>query len=444
MERKTIRRLFLKYISLNIMGQLAYSCYTLADTFFIASDLGADGLAALNLAFPIFCFINGTGLMIGMGGATKYAILKSKGEYSKSNRFFTQALFLVFLFSALFVIIGIFGAGVLVELLGADLTIFQMTKTYVQVLLLFSPAFLMNSLLQCFIRNDGAPSLAMAAMIGGSLSNIILDYLFIFPMHMGILGAILATGLAPVISILILLPYFFRAKNHFHLAKCLPDKKEILAVTANGFPSFLVEASSGIVMIIFNFIILRLAGNTGVAAYGVVAAISLVVVAIYTGLSQGLQPLFSRFYGLSDIMVVQALWRYALAAMLVLSCVIELIVFYGASFIAAAFNHEQNILLQQMAEDGLKLYFTACPFVGFNMVLSTYFTSVERPMLAHFISWMRGFLLIIPTTFMLAAIMNVNGVYIAYPVTEFIVASIGTLFYCINRRQNHNSFRLDD
>ncbi|MCI8332226.1 MAG: MATE family efflux transporter [Clostridiales bacterium] len=436
MERTNMCRLFLKYVSLNIMGQMAYSCYTLADTFFIAADLGAEGLAALNLAFPFVCFINGIGLMIGIGGATKYTIWKSREEHRTANRIFTQASFLVFVFSALFVLAGLWGAEQLVTLLGADDTIFYMTKTYIRVLLLFSPAFLINSLLQCFIRNDGAPSLSMAAMIGGSLSNILLDYIFIFPLRMGILGAILATGLAPVISIAILLPYFVRRKNKFHWIACRPGISDICAISSSGFPSFFAEASSGVVMIVFNMIILRLAGNTGVAAYGVVAAVSLVVVAIYTGLSQGIQPLMSRSFGLSDTAAVKVLLKYAVVMMLFLSGVIELIVFTGASPIAAAFNHEKNRLLQQMAEQGLRLYFISCPFVGFNMVLSIYFTSVECSLPARVLSFLRGFLLIVPTAVLLSAVMKIDGVYLAYPVSEFVVAGIGLLLYGKYKKKN--------
>ncbi len=192
---------FLKYVSLNILGQMAYSCYTLADTFFVSASLGTDGLTALNLAFPVFCLMNGTGLMIGMGGATIYAIAKSRGEAAKANQIFTNAVYMVICLAVLYVAAGLFWSDRLVTLLGADSRLFSPTNTYLKVMLLFAPAFLTNTLLQCFVRNDGQPSLSMAAMIIGSISNILLDYLFIFPLRLGILGAILATGLSPLISI---------------------------------------------------------------------------------------------------------------------------------------------------------------------------------------------------------------------------------------------------
>ena len=108
MNHSAIFRDFFKYVSLNISGQIAYSCYTLADTFFISASLGTNGLAALNLAFPVFCFINGTGLMIGMGGGTNYSILKSREEHDSANKIFTNAVYLVILFSIFFVSLKVF------------------------------------------------------------------------------------------------------------------------------------------------------------------------------------------------------------------------------------------------------------------------------------------------------------------------------------------------
>lgn len=219
---------FAKYASLNVMGMIGLSCYILADTFFVSKGLGTNGLTALNLAIPIYSFIHGSGLMIGMGGGTKYSIQKSQKNHEAANRIFTNAVCLAAVFAAFFVLVGIFFSGTIISLFGANDSVFDMSKTYLQVILLFAPAFLMNNVLLCFVRNDGAPQLSMAAMIGGSLSNVVLDWVFIFPCQMGIFGAVFATGLAPIISMLILSPHFIRKKINFILqnaslrASCLP------------------------------------------------------------------------------------------------------------------------------------------------------------------------------------------------------------------------------
>ena len=204
---KSLRE-FLRYVSLNVLGMLGLSCYILADTFFVARGLGSRGLAALNLAIPVYSFIHGCGLMLGMGGATRYTILRHQGRGEDGDAAFTHTLGLGLALAAALLALGIAASGPIARWLGADGEVFAMSRTYLQVLLLFSPAFLLNDVLLCFVRNDGAPQLSMLAMVAGSLSNVALDYIFIFPLDMGIFGAVLATGLAPVISLLCFPPSF--------------------------------------------------------------------------------------------------------------------------------------------------------------------------------------------------------------------------------------------
>jgi len=261
MAHTTHLKEFAKYTSLNVLGMIGLSCYILADTFFISQGLGANGLVALNLAIPIYSIIHGSGLMIGMGGATKYAIRKSQGNQKSANTTFTTAVMFALFFAVIFILIGIFGSEAIVRLLGADETVFEMTNTYLKMILIFSPAFLLNNVLLCFVRNDGTPQFSMAGMLGGSLSNILLDYLFIFPLGMGMFGAVLATCMAPFISMLILSPFFLQKKNHFHLLKCNSSGREFLDICSSGLPSLITEVSSGIVIIIFNAILLDLQGH---------------------------------------------------------------------------------------------------------------------------------------------------------------------------------------
>jgi len=334
----------------------------------------------------------------------------------------------------LFLLVGIFCSGAIVSLFGADENVFVMSETYLQVILLFAPAFLLNNVLLCFVRNDGAPQRSMTAMIGGSLSNVALDWFFIFPLRMGIFGAALATGLAPLISMLILSPHFFRKKNGFRPVKCRPAGKRLAGILSSGVPSLVTEASSGIVMIVFNAIILELEGNPGVAAYGVIANLSLVIIAVYTGIAQGIQPLISRDYGRNNDAGIRAVLRYAMLSMLAFSILIYLGVLFGAPQIAGIFNREHDAVLQGIAEEGLRLYFSACPFVGFNIVLSMYFTSSEHPKPAHLISILRGFLVMLPTVFLFSRIWGIRGVWCAFPAAEFIVAAVGiTLFLAMKK-----------
>lgn len=157
-------------------------------------------------------------------------------------------------------------------------------------MLLFSPAFIFNGILNCFVRNDGNPRLAMISMATGSFFNIILDYVFMYPLKMGMFGAVLATCLSPIISMIVLLKYKIDKENKFHIVKTKFQRKMTKDTLSLGFPSLIGELASGIVVMIYNIIILKLVGNIGVAAYGVISNISAIVVSIYNGIAQGVQP----------------------------------------------------------------------------------------------------------------------------------------------------------
>jgi putative MATE family efflux protein len=420
---------FSRYVTLSILGQLGISCYIIADTFFISKGLGANGLTALNLAIPIYNFIFGCGLMMGVGGATKFSILKGMKHDKETDEVYSNTVVLTVLLSLVFVLVGLFGAEKIAVMLGADGVTLEMTSTYLRWILIFSPAFMLNAVLQCFVRNDESPNLVMFAMLAGSFANIVLDYIFIFPMGMGILGAVLATGSAPVVSMLIMLPHWLKKKNTFRFIKTGIVGRNVTQIVSLGFPSLLAQVSGGIVMIIFNLLILGLEGNVGVAAYGVIANISIVVTALYTGLAQGIQPLLSTYYGLGNQMQIRRIMDYGQVTMIVLS-----VVMYGGLFIFApqvtrVFNSEGNRILQEIAEVGLKLYFASNLFVGFNTVIATFFTSVDRPLPAHILSLLRGLVLIIPLAFIMSALWKMNGIWLCFPVTEAVTAILGFFIY---------------
>ena len=424
MTTQTLRQDFGRYVSLSVLGMIAVSCYILADTFFVAQGLGTTGLAALNLAIPVYNVIHGTGLLLGMGGATKFSILKSQGAHRRADSVFTHTLGMAAAAAAVFALVGALGAPQLAALLGADGETAAMTGTYLRVLLLFAPAFLCNDVLVCFVRNDGAPQLAMAATLSGSLANVVMDWFFIFPYGMGIFGAVLATGFSPVIGVIVQSPHWLGRRRGFHLRQVRPRLRTAGQVLALGVPSLLDQLSGAVVMITFNTLILGLTGNTGVAAYGVVANLSLVVLSVYTGIAQGIQPLVSRAWGQGQRAALQRLLRYALGTALVFSAALYLVFFLGAGPIAGVFNSEQDPAMQAIACQGLRLYFLAAPFAGVNIILAVYFASVEQAVPAQAVSLLRGILVILPMAVALAAAFGMVGVWVAFPVSEALVALV--------------------
>ncbi len=429
---------FTKCIALSVAGMMGISLYILADTFFISLGMGADGLTALNLAVPVYNFIHGTGLMLGMGAATKYSIAKSRGLKNEQDGAFTGAVFMGAAASAAFVALGLLLSKKLTLAMGADEAVFAMTDTYMRVMFLFSPAFIFNDIIICFVRNDDRPGLSMAAQIIGSLANIVLDYVFIFPLGMGIFGAAVATGISPILSIAVMSGHWLGKERGFDLRPKSVRARLCMGTLSLGFPSLIAQVSSGVVMIVFNSLILGISGNTGVAAYGVVANISLVAVAVYSGIAQGSQPLVSRAFGSGRRKDMHRLFRYTNVFTTSVSAAIFVAVFVFADPIAAVFNSGASSELQGMAVRGLRLYFTSSLFAGFNVILAGYFTSVERGLPAHVLSTARGIALIIPVAVIMAKLWGMDGVWLAYPATELIAAAAGAAVYMLIRRQEQN------
>lgn len=435
---KNILQKFVKYVSLNILGMIGLSCYILADTFFVSKALGATGVAALNFSISIYSVINGTGLMIGIGGATRYSILKSQNDDKKANAVFSSSVMLGILLGIIFAIIGIFGSKPLAMILGADSVTLPLTKTYLTTILCFAPFFIMNNILLAFVRNDNDPKLSMIAMLTGSLSNIFLDYIFMFPLGMGMFGAAFATGLAPIISIGVLSIHFIKGKNNFVFIKSKLRWCSIWDIFSLGLSAFITEVSSAVVLITFNLVIIGLKGNLGVASYGIVANIALVGVAIFTGIAQGIQPLVSHGYGMANHDELKKVMKYALITSLGIASLIYITVFYKADDIVGIFNSEHNIEIAEIAKTGLQIYFLGFFFVGINIIMATYFSAIERARDAFFISIARGCIIIVPLVLILSTILKMTGIWLAFVLTECVVTIITMIIVKIGTNQFFN------
>lgn len=420
--------LFLKYVSANVLGMIGFSCYILADTFFIARGIGSDALAALNLALPAYSLMNGTGLMIGMGGAARYSLSSAKPRGSVHRSVFTQSFYLCILAALIFTSAGLFFPEQISSLLGANSQTLPYASDYLRVLLSFSPLFLGNNLLLCFVRNDGAPNLSMTGMIVGSLTNIVLDYIFVYPLGMGMTGAAIATATAPVVSMLILATHFRKGGAGFRLSRTKPSPRSAADICALGVSSLITELSSGIVIIVFNFLILMRSGNTGVAAYGILANIALVLVAVFTGIAQGIQPLVSKYADHNGLHARVNIRRYAIITSLLFAGTAYLLTALFSVPIADLFNRDHDPVLTEIAASGMKIYFISLFFSGINIITGAFLSSSDRPKEAFAVSILRGFVLIIPVAWIFATLFDLTGIWVSVPVTEALVCILALIF----------------
>lgn len=418
MEKQNFYRVFIKYVSLNVLSMIGFSAFILADTFFIANGIGKNGLVALNLIIPAYTVIYATSLLIGVGVGTLYSVYRGQGNQHKANQIFTQIFFIGILMGLFFTAIGLLFPNQILSLLGAKGDLVPLAYDYTKAVFSFSVAFMVNNILVSMVRNDGHPRLAMAAMMAGSMSNIVLDYIFIFPLQMGMFGAALATGLAPIIGILVMMPYFIRRQNHFVFVKTKLVYKEIRRVLSVGVPTFITEFSSGLVILLFNLVILALKGETAVAAYGIVANLALILIAIFSGVGQGIQPIISYNQGRGNSDPIKKTLRLALGLTFVMGIGFYALFMSFPQQIIGAFNKENSMILYQTAYEGMKIYFLSFIFTGMNITIISYFSAKAKARPSFIISLTRGLILIPLFLFPLSGRYGMTGVWMTIPVTE--------------------------
>lgn len=439
-----IEKQLCKYIILNVFAMIGTSCYILADTYFISNAAGTDGITALNLTLPIYGLIFAIGAMIGIGSAIRYSLCKNT-ERREADRYFSNAVIWDIILGLLFTAVGITAPELVMRFMGADEEIMGVGTPYLRIALIFTPFFMMNYTFTAFVRNDKAPKLAMAATLLSSIFNIVFDYIFMFPLGLGMVGAALATGVSPIVSILICLTHFFSKKNSIRFRLALPSIRMLAKSCSLGVVAFVGEIASGITTMAFNFILLGLAGNTAVAAYGVVANYALVGTAIFNGVSQGLQPLASEMHGKGDGEAQKMIIRCSTIIGLILAFAIVGGVWMLAKPCVQVFNGDNSRELADYAVRGIRIYFAGFLAASINIIWAGYFSATGRAMPASIVALSRGVIAIILFAFVLSRVFGITGVWLAFPCAEVFTLGITFIlkFYynCSEPLPSHSHFR---
>ena len=417
------KRLY-SYIIPNIFAMLGISCYVLADTFFISTAAGINGITALNLTLPVYGIMFAIGAMLGTGAATKFSLEKVRLG-GKSETWFASSFLWAVLISLIFVVLGLFFPAHILRLMGADDTIAATGETYLRTVLLCAPLFLVNYVVTAFARNDNGPNVAMAATLCSSFFNILFDYMLMFPLGLGMFGAALATGLSPLVSILVCMVHYLSEKNTIRFVWHLPRVKDLLTAFQLGISAFVGEISGAVTNLVFNSLLLSLSGNVAVAAYGVVANVSILGIAIFNGVSQGLQPMASEAEGLNDGAAKRQILRQSLLIGVGLSAVLVAALWLLAEPVVLVFNSEGSARMAELAQEGLRLYSLGFLVATANIVLAGFYGAVGKVRDCFVISILRGVVAITAFAFLLSALFGIWGVWLAFPVAEAFTLLVG-------------------
>lgn len=422
------RRLFLRYLFPSISSTLVTSIYIFADTVIIGKGVGASGMAALNIVIPLFGLYFGAGVMLGVGGGVLMSVANGGGDTKRAKAYFTTAIVCGFFFSLLFTLAGILFFQPMMRLLGSDGADQKLIFDYGIWVVSGCSLFLFSSLLQAFVRNDRAPKHAMAAVITGGVLNMALDYLFVFPLQMGIKGAAIATLIGTAVTIGILLLHFVKKENTMYLDLRSFSIANAWAIIKNGFSGFLMEIANSIVILFFNLQLLKYIGEAGVVVYGIISNSVIIAMSLFNGVSQAAQPIMAANFGADHWDRVFCVRRMGMVTTGAFGVVIFLL---GSLFPETAvhiFLNEPDQMVVDLAGSALRIYFPSFLFMSLNFFSTNYFQSVLLPQKALFISLSRGILLPIVLVFLLPILFDVTGIWATMPIAELIALLLVLLF----------------
>ena len=437
-NRSELNRRYGKYVLQNVFGSLGISCYVIADTFFISKYSGANGITVLNLALPLYGLIYAIGALVGVGSATRYGIDKARGE-AGVNRYFSNALLWELLFSVPFILAGAFLPGQVIALMKGDEEIVALGIPYFRVFLCFAPLFMMQHTFTGFIRNDRGTVVAMIATMSGSLFNILFDYVFMFVFDWGLMGAALATGASPVIGILVCQFHLLSRKSTIRFFPLHFSARDLGHSVGLGISAFVGEFANAVTTAVFNFIIIDLTGNVGVAAYGVIANYAVVMTALFSGISNGCQPLLSEYYGGGFHREERSVLKRGVFTALGLAAVITAAAWLFTDPLVSLFNSEGNEILAGYARTGLRIYVPGYLFAGVNVVLVGYFAATEKVKSAMTTSLLRGVVAIVAFAFLLSALFGMMGVWSAFAAAEGTTCLVAWILYFRVRKKGFSN-----
>lgn len=410
---------FIKFVIPSIVSMWVFSLYTMADGVFVAKGVGEAALAAVNLSMPLTSVIFALGLTFATGTSVLVSICMGKSELEQANKLFSQNILVVSVLGIILTVIIRMNLESVALFLGATPDTLEYVKDYTGVISLFAVFFMVSYNLEVLVKADGAPQLSTIGVTICALMNVILDYIFVIHFHWGVWGAALATGLAQVTSTLIFLTYFLKKSRHLHFTHFRFQPSVYKKLLPLGIGEGVSDLSSGMVVFLFNQVILSTIGEFALVSYTVISYLNTLVLMTMTGTSQGLQPLLGFHHGRGEFGTCRTLLKYGLGTSFVCGITAFTVITAAASSIAGFFidgTLDQNLYLYTVS--AIKMYSPAFLLLGFNVVGAGFFAAVEKPAFAMTISLGRGFILITICLLILPLLIGETGIWLAAGVSE--------------------------
>lgn len=425
---KPIGTLYRSYVVPTLVAMLSNSLYCLVDVYFISFGSGSLGLAALNIAMPLFTLYSCIGLVFGVGASTIMAIAFGAKDETMRSRAFTMCMWMLLGIGIVVTILGSIFLEPFAYALGCSEDLLPYVLQYMRPIQFSALCFIMMYATPILLRCDHNPRLAMIAMLVGNLSNIVLDYIFVVPFQMGIFGAAFATALSPCITLVIASFHFILKKHSVHFVHSWYEKDMLKRMISNGLGSGVMEISAGFVILIFNGVILSIGNEITLAAFAIITNIAYVCKGLLNGFAQAAQPIISSNYGAGNMGRV----KEALCVSLRYASVFAMVVYAGFLFfpkqVCIPFANGDQVLIE-VASHGVPIYFSCLLFLACNMMLMYYFQSIEKGKLSSLLAVCKGIVFVIFGLFLLTPLFHMDGVWFVVTLAEGICLWIATTIY---------------
>ncbi|WP_283674326.1 MATE family efflux transporter [Butyricicoccus sp. Marseille-Q5471] len=423
-----IKKVYLKYLAAAFGSALITSIYGVVDMAMVGQYHGPSGSAAMAVIAPIWNILYSFGLLTGIGGSVLFSNLRGKGSTdTEDQEYFTTAVLLTIAFAAVLWISLIAWEEPLLRLFGANDALLSLSKRYLVPVKFAVPVFLFTQLLAAFLRNDSDPGLATKAVLCGGVINVVGDYLLVFVLDLGIMGAGIATVGSAALSLLVMSTHFLKKTNT--LRWVWPGHFFVKAahILTTGFSTFFIDIAMGILTMLFNRQIMRYAGTDALAVYGIIVNISTFVQCCAYGIGQASQPILSTNYGAQKWNRIRRLVRYNMVTVLVVSVVwFGLVVSMPNGFVRLFMTPTESVLT--IAPSILRIYALSFLLLPLNIYSTYFFQSVMKPGISFLVSIVRGMVVSGALILILPAVFGGALLWYAMPITELFVAVFVILY----------------
>lgn len=408
------RKNLCRYIFPAMGGLFVTYLYNVVDGIFVGQGVGSAALGAVNIGVPFITFAVAIAAMFPMGGGTVIAIRMGRADKEGANHAFMTAFLLTLLASLLLTLIGMAFSRQIVDLSGGRTlshTMRDMAADYLFYYCAFSVPMLMSTCLSVFVRNDGSPTLSFVGMCVGAGANIFLDWLFIFPMKMGVIGAAIASGLGQVFSVAVLLSHFVRKRGSLRFQRFPVSGALVGKICKRGVPEAASQLTTPVTALCYNLMLAKLVGDIGVSTFSVLSFIYSLVNAILSGTAQGLQPLWGLCYGERDTDGMNLYFRWGIRINAILSVVIYGLLFLFAEPAIRIFNRDPELV--QNASAALSLFGLSFIPMALNLIYTAFLYSTKRTLQADAISLSRGVVLKAAAIFCIPVLLGIDVIWLA-------------------------------